>query len=61
MHIFITFGVRGEIEPKNVPEGKGRFRGLLKNDFSCQGTSLALLGYCYTIEGHNLNVHCQNW
>ena len=23
--------------------------------------SLALLGYCYTIEGHHLILHCQNW
>ena len=38
MHLFLTFGVRGEIEPKNGPEGDDRFRGLLKKDYSCQGT-----------------------
>ena len=30
IHIFCTFGVRGEIEPKNGTEGDGLFQGLLK-------------------------------
>ena len=38
MDIITTFGVRGKIEPKNGPQRNGFFGGLLKNDYSCQGT-----------------------
>ena len=63
MDIITTFGVRGKIEPKNGPEGNGFFGGLLKKWLLLSGDSksLALLGYCYTIEGHPLILHCQNW
>ena len=63
MDIIITFGVRGKIEPKNGPQRNGFFGGLLKKRLLLSGDSksLALLGYCYTIEGHHLILHCQNW
>ena len=45
------------------PKGDCRFWGLLKTRLLLSGDSksLDLLGYCYTIEGHHLNLHCQNW
>ena len=63
MDIITTFGVRGKIEPKNGPQRNGFFGGLLKKRLLLSGDSksLALLGYCYTIEGHHLILHCQNW
>ena len=63
MDIITTFGVRGKIEPKNGPQRNGFFGGLLKKLLHLSGDSksLALLGYCYTIEGHHLILHCQNW
>ena len=39
MHIFITFGVRGEIEPKNGLKGDRHFRGLLKKRLLLSGDS----------------------
>ena len=63
MDIITIFWVRGKIEPKNVPVGIGCLRGLLKKRLLLSGDSksLALLGYYYTIEGHHLILHCQNW
>ena len=63
MDIITTFGVRGKIEPKNGPEGIGCLRVLLKKRLLLSGNSksLALLGYCYTIEGHHSILQCQNW
>ena len=63
MDIITTFGVRGKIKPKNGPQRNGFFGGLLKKLLLLSGDSksLALLGYCYFIEGHHLILHCQNW
>ena len=63
MDIITTFGVRGKIEPKNGPQRNGFLGGLLEKWLLLSGDSksLALLGYCYTIEGHHLILHCQNW
>ena len=56
MDIVPTFVVRGKIEPNCL-------RGLLKKRLLLSGDSksLALLGYCYTIEGHHLILHWQTW
>ena len=63
MDILTTFGVRGKIQPKMGPQRIGFFGGLLKKWLLLSGDSesLALLGYCYTIEWHHLILHCQNW
>ena len=63
MDIITTFGVRGKTEPKNGPQSNGCFGGLLKKRLLQSGDSksLALLGYCYTIEGLHLILQCQNW
>ena len=63
MDIITTFGVRGKIEPKNGPQSNECFGGLLKKRLLLSGDSksLALLGYCYTIEGLHLIFDYQNW
>ena len=58
-----AFGVRGKIEPKIDPQSNYCFGRLLKKRLLLSGDSksLALLGYCYTIEGLHLILQCQNW
>ena len=40
IHIVTIFGVRGEIEPKNSPEGNGCLRGLLKTITPVRGLQI---------------------
>ena len=63
MDIITSFGVGGKIEPKNGPQSNYCLGGLLKKRLLLSGDSksLALLGYCYTIEGLHLMLQCQNW
>ena len=57
MHIFITFGVRREIEPRR----RRSLSAPLKKTITLLRGLQSLLRYCYTIEGHHLILRCQNW
>ena len=63
LDLITTFGVRGKIEPKIDPQSNCCFGRLLIKRLLLSGDSkfLALLGYCYTIEGLHLILQCQNW
>ena len=61
MHIFITFGGRGEIEAKNGPEGDGRFRANLKKTITPVGGLQILSPSRILLNKPSRDIHCQNW
>ena len=61
--LFYKFVPINFLDAKNSPEGIGCLRGFWKKRLLLSGDSksLALLGYYYTIQGHHLILHFQNW